>query len=149
MLGCVAGRTRRPPFWFTLRPLAACLGVLFAVRPTALGAAVLLVTYNVVHLGVRGLGVGWGWNQGPAVLDAERRAYFERLVAWWSVLGAAVIGLLAAIQLEPAVSGSVRSPLLFAAGLAAGLVVALRDRPSPTHWALAVGGLALVAAWRP
>ena len=135
-------------FWFTLRPLAACLGVLFALRPSPLGAAVLLVTYNVIHLGVRGFGIGWGWNRGPAVLDAERRSTFERLVSWWSVLGAAVIGLLVAIQLEPAVGGSVRAPLLFTAGLAAGLVASLRDRPSPTHWALAVGAIALAVAWR-
>lgn len=135
-------------FWFTLRPLAACLGVLFALRPSPLGAAVLLVSYNTIHLGVRAIGIRWGWERGPAVLDAERRASFERLVAWWSALGSAVIGLLVAIQIEPAVGGNARPPLLFTAGLAVGLVASLRDRPSPTHWALAVGALAFAVAWR-
>jgi PTS system mannose-specific IID component len=135
-------------FWFTLRPLAACLGVLFALRPSPLGAAVLLVSYNVIHLGVRWLGTGWGFERGPAVLDAERRADFERLVAWWGALGAGIIGLLVAAQLEPAARGGMRPALGFLVGLATGLAVAGRARPTPTEMALAIAGLALAMTWR-
>ena len=37
----------------------------------------------------------------------------------------------------------------FLTSLALGLLSAQRPRPSPTEWALALAGLALVVAWRP
>src|SRR5213593_3718868 len=40
-------------FWSTLRPFAACLGLLLAVGGSRLGAVVMWLTYNAVHQGVR------------------------------------------------------------------------------------------------
>ena len=55
-------------FWFTLRPFAACVGLLLAVRGSWVGALAMWLVYNLVHLGMRWRGVGWGYRSGPAVL---------------------------------------------------------------------------------
>jgi mannose PTS system EIID component len=136
-------------FWFTLRPLAACLGVAFAHEPTPLGAVVTWVSYNAMHLSVRFLGVGWGYRLGPAVLDAALRERFERMMRWWAVLGCATIGVLVAIQLVPGgVARPAHEQIALAGGLVFGLLAAQRVRPSPTEWALLAGALALVLTWR-
>src|SRR5512132_2870439 len=37
-------------FWFTLRPFAACLGLVFAARGSWVGALLLWLSYNSLHL---------------------------------------------------------------------------------------------------
>ena len=135
-------------YWFTLRPLAACLGVLFAGAAPWTGAAVLWLCYNLFHQGVRFLGVGWGYREGPAVLGEGLRRRIERLTRLLALLGTAVAGVTIAALLVP---GGVARPLPFqaalAAGLRTGLIVAQRSRPSPTEWALGAGALCVVAAF--
>uniref|UniRef100_A0A832I2H4 PTS system mannose/fructose/sorbose family transporter subunit IID n=1 Tax=Eiseniibacteriota bacterium TaxID=2212470 RepID=A0A832I2H4_UNCEI len=135
-------------FWFTLRPVAALGGLLLAVDGRWEGALVLVACYNGLHLGVRVLGVGWGWRRGPAVLDEAFRRRVERLVRGLAVLGCAAVGVLVAMLLVP-VAGM--RPVVFQAALAAGLgvgfVTAQRARPSPTEWALGVGTLCVLATW--
>jgi PTS system mannose-specific IID component len=135
-------------YWFTLRPFAACLGVLVALGGSWWGALALLVCYNLLHLGVRFLGVGWGYRAGPAVLDPQRRGRFERLTERIALLGTILVGVTTAWLLAP--EGAPR-PLVFqavfTAGLGLGLVVSVRPRPSPTEWALGAGVLCLVATW--
>ncbi len=135
-------------FWFTLRPVAACVGVLLVLSGFRLGALVMWACYNFVHLGLRVAGVGWGYREGPQVLGATLRGRLEELVRGLSALGAALIGLIVATVLVP--KGDPR-PLVVQATLAAGLVLGLltaqRARPSPTEWALGVGALCIVAAW--
>ncbi|MBI5709753.1 MAG: PTS system mannose/fructose/sorbose family transporter subunit IID [Candidatus Eisenbacteria bacterium] len=135
-------------FWFTLRPFAACLGVLLALSGSWVGAPALLLCYNVAHLGVRWRGVGWGYRAGPEVMSGVVRRRFERLTAALGVLGAALVGVTTAFLLAP---GGDPRPLVFQVGLAAGLglglVAAQRPRPSPTEWALGVGALCLAATW--
>lgn len=135
-------------FWFTLRPLVACLGVLFALGGSWLGAALLWVCYNAVHLTVRLRGVGWGYRQGPDVLAGGMRGRFERAVRLLARVGAALVGVLVAALLVP--DGRPQGlpfQATLAAGLALGLVTAQRARPSATHWALGAGVLCLLAAW--
>jgi mannose/fructose/N-acetylgalactosamine-specific phosphotransferase system component IID len=135
-------------FWFTLRPFAACLGVLVALGGSWLGAVALWVCYNLFHLGVRFLGVGWGYRAGTAVLDLAQRRRFERLTSTIALLGTMLTGALTAWLLVP---GGEPRPLVFqavfAAGLGLGLVAAGRPRPSPTEWALGVGALCVAATW--
>ena len=135
-------------FWFTLRPFAACLGVWLALDGRALGAIALWICYNVLHLGVRGMGVRWGYALGPAVLGGSLRRRFDRLTRSLAALGAALIGVLVAWLIAP--GGEPRSlafEATLAGGLGLGFLGALRSRPSPTEWALGVGILCIVAGW--
>lgn len=137
-------------FWFSLRPFVACLGVLLVtvgVHP-ALSALAMLLCYNGLHQTVRILGLRWGYDRGPAVLDAALR---ERLQGWIRFLcgaGAALTGVLVAVVLAPGgVPRPIGQQMLFAGGLAVGLVGARGVRPSPTEWALGAGAVCIAAAW--
>jgi mannose PTS system EIID component len=136
-------------FWFTLRPFAACLGVLVALLWGAVSGAVMMwVTYNALHLGLRLWGVSWGYRHGPAVLGTELKARLERVVRRLGLLGAALVGVLVAALLVP--GGEPRAvafQVALVVGLILGLFAALRPRPSPTEWALGVGAVCVVAVW--
>ncbi len=135
-------------FWFTLRPFAACLGVLIALGGTWLGALVLWMCYNAVHLTLRLRGVAWAYEQGTEVLSGGVRGRLERAVRTTSALGAALIGVLVATLLVPGGEPqSLTYQATLAGGLALGLLTAQRARPTPTHWALGAGALCLAAAW--
>lgn len=135
-------------FWFTLRPFAACLGVALAPAGAARAAVVLWLCYNVFHQGLRFAGLGWGYREGPAVLDDRLRARLGGLIRLFGMGGSMLIGVLVATLLVP---GGEPRPVVFQATLAAGLglgfVAAQRPRPSPTQWALGVGALCVAAAW--
>ncbi len=135
-------------FWLTLRPFAACLGVLVALAGSWLGALALWACYNFLHLGMRILGVNWGYRLGTAVLGEGQRRRFDRLTDRIGLLGVVLAGVMMAWLLAP--EGEPR-PVVFqivlAAGLGLGLIVALRPRPSPTEWALGLGALCVAATW--
>jgi PTS system mannose-specific IID component len=135
-------------FWSTLRPLAACFGVAIALTGSALGAVALWVVYNLAHLGLRFLGVGWGYRAGPGVLGASLRGRLEVAVRWSCRLGAILVGVIVALVLVP---GGAARPVVFQGlllgGIMLGLLTAFRARPSATQWALGVGALCVVAAW--
>ena len=135
-------------FWMTLRPCAACLGAIVAVTNLARGALVMWLSYNVIHLTVRFLGVGWGYRRGPEVFGPELRGGFERLTRWIALSGCVALGVLTATLLAP---GGEPRPLVFQmllmAGIGVGFVVAQRPRPSPTEWALGAAALCTAAAW--
>ena len=135
-------------FWLTLRPVAACVGLVFALNGRWFGALAMWACYNCIHLGLRVLGVEWGYREGPAVLGTRLRSRLEELVRGLGALGAALVGLIVATVLVPA--GEPR-PMVFQAALAAGLVLGMltaqRARPSPTEWALGIGALCIVAGW--
>ncbi len=136
-------------FWLTLRPLAASIGVLVALRFQGWGAALMLVLYNSVHLYVRVRGVWIGYELGPAVLSPSLRDRLQGFSATLAALGAATCGLLMAALLAPA--GGLR-PLPFQAALIAGftmgLLTATRPRPSPTQWAVVAGLACIGVSWR-
>jgi PTS system mannose-specific IID component len=135
-------------FWFTLRPFAACLGVLLAREGSWTGALALWVCYNAVHLTLRYRGVAWGYRQGPGVLGQGLRERLERMVRVLSTLGAALVGVLVAALLVPGGDPhSLTFQATLAGGLALGLLTAQQARPSATHYALGVGALCLVAVW--
>lgn len=138
-------------FWLTLRPLAATLGVLVAMsRPEPVaGALALWLVYAVPHLAIRTLGVGWGYEAGPAVLSGGLRDRLEGAVRGLGVAGCALLGVAFAWSLAPA--GEPRPigvQFALAAGLGLGLVTASRARPSPTRWALVIGLVGLFLALR-
>ncbi|HEY6866026.1 MAG TPA: PTS system mannose/fructose/sorbose family transporter subunit IID [Candidatus Eisenbacteria bacterium] len=146
VLGASAAALGDPLFWFTLRPFAACVGVLLAPAGLAWGALALWLCYNIVHLGLRVRGVGWGYRLGPAVLGEPLRSRLTRLTRLLGVLGAALSGVIVASMIAP---GGVPRPVVFQAsliaGLGVGLVGARRGRPTPTEWALGVGALCLAS----
>lgn len=136
-------------FWFTLRPFAACLGVLFAVLGSPFGAVALLLSYNAVHLVLRFTGVGIGHAAGPSVLGSGLRDRLEAMVRRLGILGSMLVGVLIAALLAP---GGEPASLTFQAtligGLLFGMLAALRSRPSPTQWALGLGALCLLVGFR-
>src|SRR5437867_2427318 len=105
-------------FWFTLRPFAACLGVLLALGGSWTGALALWVCYNAVHLTLRQRGVAWGYRVGPTVLGRGLRERLERLVSLLSEFGAALVGVVVAALLVP---GGEPQSLTFQVTLAGGL----------------------------
>ncbi len=136
-------------FWFTLRPFAACIGIVLTLLGSVWGALAMWLIYNALHLSVRLLGVRWGYNAGPAVASGPLRSRLESVVGFCGRGGALVCGVIMASLMVP--GGNPSSPgfqLLLAAGLALGLMVAPRARPSPTEWALLVGGSALLVGFR-
>ncbi|MCE9626983.1 MAG: PTS system mannose/fructose/sorbose family transporter subunit IID [Candidatus Eisenbacteria bacterium] len=138
-------------FWFTLRPFAAACGVLLALtRPQSMsGALVLWLVYALPHVGLRAMGVLWGYEQGPGVLSGAFRERLEWVVRVLGVLGCAVLGVVFAWSLAP---GGEPRPIAvqcaLAGGLGLGLLTAQRARPSPTRWALVLGILGLWLALR-
>jgi PTS system mannose-specific IID component len=135
-------------FWFTLRPFAACVGVLSAITAgPAVAPIALWLCYNSVHQSVRLMGVGWGYRHGPGVLTTLRPR-LDALAHGLSVAGAALVGVVVAVLMVPGgVPKSVAYQALLGLGLAFGLLAAQRARPSPTGWALALGAAALAAVW--
>jgi mannose/fructose/N-acetylgalactosamine-specific phosphotransferase system component IID len=135
-------------YWFTLRPFVACLGVLLVLAGSWLGAVALWACYNLFHLGVRFLGVGWGYRAGTAVLEPRLRARFDRLTETIALSGAVLAGVTTAWLLAPA---GQPQPVVFeavlVAGLGLGFVVGLKPRPSVSEWALGAGVLCVAAAW--
>ena len=135
-------------FWFTLRPFAACLGALLALGGSHWGALAMWLCYNAIHLTMRLLGVGWGYRGGPGMLSETLRARLERLASGLGIAGSALIGMVVAVTMVR--DGNPRPilfQLLFALGLAGGLVTAQRPRPSPTVWALGIGLATLLVVW--
>jgi len=135
-------------FWFTLRPFAACFGLLFAARGSWIGAALLWASYNAVHLPMRVQGVSWGYRAGPAVLAHGLRSALDRMISRLSVVGSMLVGVLTAMLLVP--GGQPREvtfQVLLIAGLVLGLLTAARARPTPSQWALGLGALTVASAW--
>jgi len=135
-------------FWFTLRPLVACIGLALALSGSAAGAWVMWIGYNLIHQGLRGAGTFWGYRLGPAVLSGPLRQRLEGMVRAWAILGAGAVGAVTAVALVPhGVPRPLAFQITFAIALAFGLIAAQRHRPSPTEWALAAGVLSLVVTW--
>ncbi len=135
-------------FWFSLRPLAASIGVGLALFGTPWGAVLLWLCYAVPHLTLRTFGVDWGYRLGPHVLDPPFRGRIESAIRLIALAGSAAVGSVMAVAMAP---GGDPRPIAFQAILAGGLVfgmlAALRARPSPTQWALGFGALCLIAGW--
>lgn len=135
-------------FWFTLRPLTACLGLLFAIQGSPRGALLMWLSYNLLHQGVRWRGVTWGYRAGPAVLGSGLRDALDRLISRLAALGSILTGVLMAMLLVP--GGEPRAvpfQVLLIGGLVLGLVTGARARPTASQWALGFGALAIVSAW--
>jgi PTS system mannose-specific IID component len=147
-LGSSLAATGDRLFWLTLRPLAACLGAMFAFGSLLRGAIAFWLCYNVFHLSIRFLGVGWGYRGGPEVVATRLRGRLERLTVWAGLAGCVVLGILNAQLIA---SGGTPRPLVFQlvllAGIGVGFVVAQRPRPSATEWALGAAVLCMAAAW--
>jgi mannose PTS system EIID component len=135
-------------FWFTLRPFAAVFGVLIALMWGWPGAVALWVCYNMVHLGLRFAGIGWGYAHGPAAVGETFRRRIGGLVWGLQLAGTVVIGATVAWVLAPAGQPlPIVQQVAAGAGLLLGLLGAQRARPSPTEWALGLGVACIVVTW--
>jgi PTS system mannose-specific IID component len=148
VLGSAAAAVGDRLFWFTLRPFAACLGVMLALRGSWLGAVALWLVYNLIHQGIRFAGVRWGYREGPAVFGGPLRGRLETMVRGLAIAGSALIGVLVANLLVP---GGQPRPVgiqaLLAIGLVFGTMTAQRSRPSPTIWSITIAAACLLGAW--
>lgn len=135
-------------FWLTLRPLAACVGAMLAFGSLLRGAIAFWLCYNIFHLTIRFLGVGWGYRGGPELVASRLRGRLERLTEWAGLAGCVVLGIFNAQLIA---SNGTPRPLIFQlvllAGIGIGFVVAQRPRPSATEWALGAAVLCLAAGW--
>lgn len=135
-------------FWFALRPVAACVGLLMIPFGPWAAAIGLWVSYNLVHQFVRLGGVGWGYRHGTAVMGGAVRPRLEALRHGLMIGGVALVGVLLAALIAPqGVPRPLPFQLALGGGLAFGFIAAQRARPSPTEWALVIGAAALGAAW--
>jgi len=135
-------------FWFALRPVAACVGLMLVPFGPWTAAMAMWLTYNALHQTVRFAGVGWGYRHGPAVLSGPLRGRLEGLRHGLVLGGVALVGVLFAAMIAP--GGAPRTlgfQVALGGGLAFGLVASQRPRPSPTEWAMIIGALALGGAW--
>lgn len=60
-------------FWNSLRPFAAVLGVILAVKGLIWAPLVFLSVYNLPHLFIRTYGLVTGYRRGRGVVDALRK----------------------------------------------------------------------------
>ncbi len=135
-------------FWFTLRPVAALAGVLASAASPLAGAVVLWTCYNLLHLGVRFAGVGWGYRGGPAAVSDRLRGRLERGTRLLGAAGACLVGVVMAWLLAPGGQPQpVAAQATLAAGLGIGFFTAQRPRPSPTEWALGLGLACVAVSW--
>jgi PTS system mannose-specific IID component len=135
-------------FWFTLRPFAACLGLLFAAQGSWHGAVVMWVCYNALHLGMRHRGILWGYRGGPGVMGDGLREALERLIGRVAVMGAMLVGVLTAMLMVPGgAPRDVTFQVLLIGGMVVGLLTAARARPTPSQWALGLGAMTVASAW--
>ena len=135
-------------FWLTLRPFAACLGIVIAITIGPLtGALAMWLAYNVIHQPLRFVGVGWGYRGGPGML-ARLRPRLEGLTRLLCIVGSGVVGVLVAVLLTPrGESRPLGYQIALALGLTFGLLTAQRSRPSPTGWALIAGAASMIGVW--
>jgi len=59
-------------FWASLRPLAAVIGVAFALHGFLWAPIVFFVIYNIPHIFIRGYGMVMGYRMGPGVVNAVK-----------------------------------------------------------------------------
>lgn len=93
-------------YWARLKPVAALCGIAVALWGNPLlGIITLFVVYNLLHLPLRLLGFGMGYNSfthTPAVLE-KLKPY--RIMAGLELLGGLAIGFILASVLSPVVKG--------------------------------------------
>ncbi len=145
-LGPALAAVGDPLFWSTLRPLAAVIGVLWAVQGSAYGPLVFWFLYNVPHAMVRTRGVFAGYGMGLAVAGERMRIGLDRLRGALRLIGvlvaAALVDTLAGNQVA---GGRWGGALWVLGGLAVGLAWSERRRVPAGALGIAVIGVAL--AW--
>ena len=86
-------------FWVTLKPLFACLAVLFCVFYGVAGTVIFVAGYNIVHVGTRVAGVFQGYRMGIDVQRVLRAVNVRRLLYAGTMGSLLVVGVLLAFIL--------------------------------------------------
>jgi PTS system mannose-specific IID component len=83
-------------FWGGLRPLAAGIALLFAVRGSLWAPVVFLLCFNLPHLWLRGVGLVWGYRLGISVVESLQRFRLSDLAVRCKEVTVVLLGALAA-----------------------------------------------------
>jgi PTS system mannose-specific IID component len=138
-------------FWTALRPFfgaLAALGALLSGWPAVVAA---LVSYNLVHFGMRAVLFRAGYRQGDAVVGLIARLSLPRLAERLRAAGVALCGAAAAAVALRAggavVETATAAPLVVAAAAGAGYLALARGAPLlPSAYLVAVFGTIVAAA---
>lgn len=93
LMGPLAG-VGDPIFWGTLRPVTAALGASLALTGSILGPILFFLLFNVVRLGVRWLGVSYGYSKGTTIVADMAGGKLQKLTEGASILGLFIMGAL-------------------------------------------------------
>ncbi|MDT8718962.1 PTS mannose transporter subunit IID [Clostridium sp. 19966] len=93
MMGPLAG-VGDPIFWGTLRPVLAALGASIAMTGSVIGPLIFFILFNVVRLGVRWIGVKYGYRKGLDIVKDMAGNRLQKLTEGASILGLFVMGAL-------------------------------------------------------
>jgi mannose PTS system EIID component len=140
-------------FWGSLKPFAASAAVAVLLAGAWWSPLLVLVLYNIAHVGLRLSLVFVGYETGGDVVALMSRYNFTRLARRYKVLSLAIIGCIAgtlsAWGTEFRIPVSVSPPLLAAAGLALtlGMIALLRAGASPVKIMIGLAAACLILAF--
>jgi len=132
--------------WSGVRPAAGHLGSAVAILAGAWGAALFLVLYNAVHLGLRMGGVFWGYRRGEEIHRLLASPGLRAATTAVAGVVPAAAALLAAVALGPP-AGKAGPALLGAAALALGGILGRRGFTRGTLLAVGAMMIGLTAAF--
>ena len=93
LMGPLAG-VGDPLFWGTLRPVLAALGASIALGGSIIGPILFFVLFNAVRLGIRWIGVSYGYSKGTAIVKDMAGGALQKLTEGASILGLFIMGVL-------------------------------------------------------
>jgi hypothetical protein len=149
VLGSALARSAIDCFWLTLRPFAACLGIVVAITIGPLTGApgdVARLQRGSPAAAIRRRGLGLSRRTqsarptAPAPRGTDPPALHRRVGAGRRAGGGA-----APRRAASRVRSATRSR--WRLGLTFGLLTAQRSRPSPTGWALIAGAASMIGVW--
>lgn len=93
LMGPLAG-VGDPVFWGTLRPVLAALGASIALTGSILGPLIFFIGFNIVRLGIRWIGIKYGYKKGTDIVGDMAGGKLQKLTEGASILGLFVMGAL-------------------------------------------------------
>ncbi|WMC18850.1 MAG: PTS mannose transporter subunit IID [Enterobacteriaceae bacterium PSpicST2] len=83
-----------PIFWGTIRPILSALGAGIAMDGSLLGPIIFFVSFNIIRLTIRYLGVIYGYKKGINIIKDISDGVLQKITEGASILGLFVMGAL-------------------------------------------------------